>query len=76
MKVSLRILVVLASFLVAYFVTTYATSLTGAPLGGGGKEGTPLTEITVFTVFPLTLVIVLVVGNFLITRCFRASSSK
>jgi len=76
MKVSLRVLVVLASFFVAYFVTTYATSFTSAPLAGGGKEGTPLTEITVFTVFPLTPVIVLVIGNFLITRYFRASSSK
>jgi hypothetical protein len=76
MKVSLRVLVVLGSFFVAYFATLYATSFTGAPLAGGGKEGTPLTEIAVFTVFPLTLIVVLVIGNLLINRYFRAQSSK
>ena len=76
MKVTLRVLVVLPSFFVAYFATIYAASFTGAPLPGGGKEGTPLTEIVTFTVFPLSLIIVLVIGNLLITRYFRARSSK
>ena len=76
MKMSLKLLLVFAAFFTAYFTTIYATSFTGAPLAGGGKEGTPLTEVVVFTVFPLSLIVVLLIGNLLINRYFRARRSK
>jgi hypothetical protein len=77
MKVSLRVLLVFASLLVACLMTRYAASFTGYPLGNrGGIEGTPATVVVVFTVFPLSLIVLLVVGNLLINRYFRAESSK
>jgi hypothetical protein len=75
-KVSVRVLLVFASLFIAYFVTRYAVSFTGAPLRGGGMEGTPLTVVVTFAVFPLSLIVVLVIGNLLINHYFRASSSK
>ena len=76
MKVRVRVLLVVASLFIAYLVTRYAVSFTGAPLGGGRMEGTPLTVVVAFTVFPLSLIVVLVIGNLLIGRYFRAGSSK
>jgi hypothetical protein len=75
MKVSLRVLLVFASFFVACLVTRYAASFTGAPLGDGGMEGTPATVVAVFTVFPLSLIVLLVVGNLLISRYFLFGST-
>ena len=63
MKVRFRAILVFASLAIAYLVTMYATSFTGAPLVGGGMEGTPLTEVVIFTVFPLSLIVVLATGN-------------
>jgi hypothetical protein len=76
MKVTLRVLLVFASLFIAYFVTRYAASFTGAPLGDGHMEGTPVTVVVIFAVFPLILIVVLVIGNLLINRYFRAHSSK
>jgi hypothetical protein len=74
-KVSVRVLLVFASFLIAYVVTRYAASFTGAPLGGG-MEATPVTVVVIFAVFPLSLIVVLVIGNLAINRYFRGLSSK
>jgi hypothetical protein len=71
MKSTLRILLLLASFPIAYFAGLYAESFTLAPLGNGHFEGTPLTMLAFFVVFPLTLIVVLVIGNVLITRYYR-----
>jgi len=76
MKGSLRLALVLASIPIAYFVAMYAESFTGAPLGNGRMEGTPLTEAAFFIIFPLTLIGVIVFGNMLITRFFRSRNSK
>ena len=76
MKNILRVLLVFVSFSTAYFVAMYAERFTGVPLGDGQTEGTPLTEVAFFTVFPLTLVVVLVFGNMLITRNFRSQNQK
>ena len=76
MKVTVRVLLVFASLFIAYLMTRYAASFTGAPLGGGRMEGTPATVAVIFVVFPLSLIVVLVVGNLLINRYFRAHSSK
>jgi hypothetical protein len=71
MKVSLRVLLVLAALFAAYLSTIYVASFTGVPLGNGGKEGTPSTVVAIFTVFPLSLIAVLVIGNIAINRYFR-----
>ena len=76
MKVSVRVLLLFASLFIAYFATRYAMSFTSAPLGGGRSEGTPLTVVVTFAVFPLSLIVVLVIGNLLINHYFRASISK
>ena len=76
MKVSLRVFLVFASLYIASLVTRYATSFTGAPLGHGLQEATPVTVVVIFAVFPLSLVFVLVTGNLLINRYFRARGSK
>jgi hypothetical protein len=76
MKDILRILLALVSLPIAYFVTMYVESLTGAPLGNGHFEGTPLTMLAFFVVFPLTLIIVLAIGNILITRYYRPKASE
>jgi hypothetical protein len=75
-KVRLRVLLVFASLFIAFLMTRYAASFTGAPLGDGRMEGTPATVAVIFVVFPLTLIVVLVIGNLLINRYFRAHSSK
>jgi hypothetical protein len=76
MKNVLRILLALASFPTAYFAGLYAESFTLAPLGNGHFEGTPLTMLAFFVVFPLTLIMVLVIGNILITRYYRKKSKQ
>jgi formate/nitrite transporter FocA (FNT family) len=76
MKVGLRVLRAFASLFIAYFAATYVASFTGIPLVGGGKEATPLTEVVLLTVFPLSLILILVIGNLLINRYFRAGSSR
>ena len=76
MKVSVRVLLVFASLFIAYLVTRYAVSFTGAPLGRGRMEGTPLTVVVTFAVFPLSLIVVLVIGNLAINHYFRGRSSK
>ena len=76
MKVRLRVLLVFASLFIASLVTRYATSFTGVPLGDGGKEATPSTLVVGFSVFPLSLIALLVAGNILINRYFRSESSK
>jgi hypothetical protein len=76
MRVSLRVLRVFASLFIACLVTRYVASFTGAPLGDGGMEATPSTVVAIFTVFPLSLTVVLVIGNLLINRYFLAHSSK
>ena len=53
MKGSLRLALVLASIPIAYFVAMYAESFTGAPLGNGRMEGTPLTEAAFLSFFRL-----------------------
>ena len=63
MKGLLRIAVIFVSVPLAYFAAMYAESFTGVPLANGAKEGTPLTELAFFTVFPLTLIAVLIFGN-------------
>lgn len=68
----IRAVLVLASFPIAYLTTRYATTLTGAPLGNGKYEGTPLTPLVAFTVFPLTLIAVFVIGNVFINRHFKS----
>lgn len=65
-----------ASLFIAYLLTRYATSFTGASLGGGRMEGTPATVVVIFVVFPLSLIIVLVIGNLLINRYFLGHNSK
>ena len=75
-KVRLRVLLVFASLLIASLVTRYATSFVGVPLGDGHLEGTPVTVVMVFGVFPLSLAAVLVIGNLLINRYFRARRSS
>lgn len=74
-KVRLRVLVALVSLVIAYFVTAYAASFSGIPLGGG-TEGTPVTVFVIFAVFPVTLIVLLVVGNLLINRYFRTRASS
>ena len=76
MKIRLKVLLVFASLFIAYLATRSAASFTGAPLGGGRVEGTPVTVVVIFAVFPLSLIGVLVVGNLLINRYFRAQGSK
>ncbi len=76
MKLGLRVLLVFASFIISYLATMYAASFTGARLPSGGMEATPLTEFVVYSVFPLSLLLVLVIGNLLINRYFRAHGSK
>ena len=76
MKISVRVLLVFASLFIAYLVTRYAVSFTGVPLGGGRMEGTPLTVVVTFAVFPLSLIVVLVIGNILMNRYLRARISK
>ena len=75
-KISVRVLLVFASLFIAYLVTRYAVSFTGVPLGGGRMEGTPLTVVVTFAVFPLSLIVVLVIGNILMNRYLRARISK
>jgi hypothetical protein len=75
-KVSVRVLLVFASLFIAYLATRYTASFTGAPLGGGRMEGTPLTVVVAFAVLPLILIVVLVIGNFLINRYFQARNLK
>jgi hypothetical protein len=50
--------------------------LLGLPWGTVKYEGTPLTEVVVFTVFPLTLVVVFVIGNMFINRHYKSTVSK
>jgi hypothetical protein len=75
-KWTARVLLALVSLPIAYFATAYATTFTGAPLGDGKYEGTPLTPVVVFTIFPLTLIVVFVVGNLFINRHFQSKVSK
>jgi hypothetical protein len=67
-KWPIRAALALISFPIAYFATVYATTFTGAPLGNGKYEGTPLTPVVVFTIFPLTLIVVNVAGNLFVNR--------
>lgn len=69
---SFRAGLALISFPIAYFVAMYAASFTGAPLGNGKYEGTPLTPVVAYTVFPLTLIVVFALGNILINRHFKS----
>jgi len=73
---TLKAVLALASFPIAYFAAMYATGFTGAPLGNGKYEGTPLTPVVAFTVFPLTLIVVNVAGNMLINRHFHSKVPK
>jgi hypothetical protein len=75
-KTSARVLLGFASLFIAYLVTRYAASFTGAPLGDRGKEATPVTVVVIYTVFPLSLAIVLLIGNLLINRYFRTQNLK
>jgi len=76
LRIATRVLLVLVSLCVAFLVTGYLASFTGAPLRSGGMEGTPVTVVVTFVVFPLSLIIVLVIGNSLINRYLRRRSSK
>jgi hypothetical protein len=76
MKGILRLALLLASIPIAYFAAMYAESFTGAPLGDGHMEGTPATEVAFSTIFPLTLIGVLVFGNMLISRYFGSRNLK
>ena len=75
MKVSLRILLALASIPLAALIASYAASFTGVPLGHG-KEATPLTVTVLFAVFVLSLSLILIIGNVSISRYFRERSKK
>jgi hypothetical protein len=76
MKLILRIMMALTSLLIAYLTTRYVAGFTGAPLGNGKYEGTPVTSIVALIVFPLTAVALLVTGNILINRHFQSRDSK
>ena len=76
MKVSLRVLLVLAALFIAFFMTCYVASFTTFPLGNGRREGTPSSVNAILTVFPLSLIAVLVVGNIAINRYFRIKSRE
>lgn len=76
MKIGARVLVVLASVLIAYLVMLLAQSFTGVPLGNGHMEATPATLAAIFWVFPITLIGTLVIGNILLNRWFRARNAK
>jgi hypothetical protein len=65
------VLLVVASLFIAFLLTRYAASFTGAPLGNGRMEGIPNTVAVIFVVFPLSLIVVLVIGNLLINRYFE-----
>jgi uncharacterized membrane protein len=75
-KTAVRLLLVLASLCIAFLVMLYAASFTGAPLRSGGVEGTPVTVVVTFTIFPLSFVVVLASANYLMNRYFRKRRSK
>jgi hypothetical protein len=70
MKLSLRIVLVPVSLAVAFLLESWGERFTVAPLRNGRSEGTPITFIEFFTVFPLVAVIPLVMGNRAISRYF------
>jgi hypothetical protein len=76
MKLTLRILLVFVSPLIAYFSAMWGERFTLAPLRSGGYEGTPLTAVEFFTVFPLILIALLIAGHFVINRYFPSTHSK
>jgi hypothetical protein len=62
---------VIVSFGVALLVTRCGSSYTYFRTSSGFVEATPVTEVFVFTVFPLTLVVALTVSNKLVRHLYR-----
>ena len=63
MRWLLRIVLILLSLPIAYFAGWYAERFTVAPLGHGLMEGTPLTEPVFFLASGLTIIVIALVGN-------------
>ena len=76
MKLALRFAIVPVALVLGYFVGMYLDRFTGAPLINGKYEGTPVTPIAFFGGFFVTTVIVLVLGNALISRYFKPSPRR
>jgi hypothetical protein len=74
MKIAARILLVLFSIFLAYSAGLYAERFTLVPLPSGQFEGTPATIIVFLGVFFFVLLVVLVVGNLLLSRYFRSKT--
>jgi hypothetical protein len=76
MKIAFRVLSILVSLCIAFLLSGYAVSFTFAPLATGGREGTPITVIMAFTIFPLSFLVLLAMGDLLINHYFRIRGSK
>jgi hypothetical protein len=74
MKIAARILLAPFSIFLAYSAGLYAERFTLAPLPSGHFEGTPATIIVFLGVFFLVLIVVLVVGNLLLSRYFKSKN--
>src|SRR6266480_4263950 len=57
MKLTLRLVLVPVSLAVAFLLAIWGERFTVAPLGHGRYEGTPVTEVEFFTVFPLVSIL-------------------
>ena len=76
MKLTLRLVLAPVSLAVGFLLAIWGERFTVAPLGHGRYEGTPLTEVEFFTVFPLVSIVLLIAGNFPISRYFSSTKSK
>jgi hypothetical protein len=76
MKLALRLVLVPVSLTLAFLLAIWGERFTAAPLGHGRYEGTPVTVIEFFTVFPLASIVLLITGNRAINRYFSSTKSK
>lgn len=66
-----RVLVSLVSLPIAYFASGWVQKRTLVPLRNGYYEGTPVTVLAFFVIFPVTILMVVLIGNLLISFCTR-----
>ena len=75
-KLILRIALVPVSLAVGLLLAFWGIRFTLVPLPSGFYEGTPITILEFFTVFPAVSIALLMVGNRAISRYFRSDNSK
>jgi hypothetical protein len=75
MKLALRLVLVPVSLALAFLLAIWGERLTVAPMGHG-HEGTPVTVLEFFTVFPLASIVLFITGNRAINRYFSSTKSK